>query len=105
MTAQTQLSFHSVDNGDGGATIKDEHGGYVASVQWAGHAPLLAAAPDLLAALKRIAFEGDYCPTDEELEGEDADHFHQLLGRWDAGETARKAIAKATDSLALPHLT
>ena len=60
-----------------------------------GNAILMASAPDLLAALERIAYEGDYCPTDEELDGIDRDHYHQILGRWDAGETARAAIRRA----------
>ena len=59
------------------------------------NARLIAAAPDLLAALERIAWEGAYKPTDEELDGPDSGHFLQILGRWDAGERARTALCKA----------
>ena len=52
-----EARWHAVDNGDGGATIKDEHGGYVASVQWRGHAALVAEAPTLLAALSDVTAE------------------------------------------------
>lgn len=62
MTTDTRQHWHAVDNGDGGATIKDEHGGYIASVQWRGNAPLLASAPDLLAALEAVA-------TDDRFDG------------------------------------
>ena len=58
-------------------------------------ARLITAAPDLLAALERIAWEGAYKPTDEELDGPDSGHFLQILGRWDAGEKARTALRKA----------
>lgn len=54
MTTDTRQHWHAVDNGDGGATIKDEHGGYIASVQWRGNAPILASAHDLLAALEAL---------------------------------------------------
>ena len=47
------------DNGDGGATVKSEAGGYIASVQWKGNAPLVAAAPSMLEALRAFVAARD----------------------------------------------
>lgn len=46
-------------NSDGGATIKSPTGGYIASVQWRGNAPVIAAAPELLDALEYMVRMGE----------------------------------------------
>lgn len=54
---------------------------------------------ELVKALGRIAWQGEYRPTEAELDGEDALHYHQILGRWDAGEEARAALKHAEEVL------